>query len=1024
MLALVSLGWQALFGQNQPTTNLEVEHDVWTFMDGAPGSITGMAETSDGFLWFSAPTGLYRFDGTRFELFHSQFGDKLLSTNIYSVFAPPSGGLWVGYAFGGFSFVKNGRVTNYGGKAESSTGSVYHFAENQNGDLWAITGSGLWRFDHSSWQHIGAEWNAPPDSRGEMGFDRRGILWFLASNGPQDSPAGGQLFYLLPGATKFRWAERIRDGVGLREDANEEIVTSPASAPTVRNSGGHTDQPPAYPVLTNGAVQLVDQTGSIWVEPEKAVLIRRPPPGPPGRGLEKDSARNSQTYAFNPVFTARLVDREGDVWIGDEKDVHRFFYSPLIRQEFPGNPEGAAFFTVVPDEHGVVWVVADYDVKASTLYRVSNGSTKVQGSFHGLTAFAYPARDRTFWFGGEGGLWHLTGGKLDQVRLPPVMRKLGSHLQAITEDRLGGMWVSFGRNGFYRLANGVWTPNGGHEDLPKIGVLVEFTDSLGRVWFGYTQNRVAMLDGDRVQVYGPGEGLRLGNVTAICGRGSEIWVGGELGLEEFDHGRFHSINAENEDWLRGITGIAETANGDLWINGLGGIVHLRRSEISESLQNPAHQAKGEHFGRRDGLPGLPPQVRPLKSLVEGTDGRLWFAEDNGLVWLDPSRAEGEASAPPVTIESVSAGDRFYAPVSPQKFPARTSSVQITFAAVSLAHPDAIHFRYKLDETDKSWHETAVANPVGYHNLGPGTYHFSVQATDTNGVWADRVATLQFTIQPAFYQTGWFLALWVAAALTLLYLLYLLRLRQVARQFHMRLDERVAERTRIARELHDTLLQSFQGVLLRFQSASNLLPKRPGEAKQTLDSAIDQGAQAITEGRNAVQGLRSSTVEKSDLAAALTSLGAELTGRDGYVNSTEFHVVVEGAARPLRSDLRDEIFRIGAEAVRNAFDHAQAKRIEVEIRYDEREFRLRVRDDGVGIDPQPLSEGAGSGHYGLRGMRERATLLGGKLAVWSERDAGTEVEVGIPASRAYETSPLLRLSWLAKKLFGGEPEASG
>jgi signal transduction histidine kinase len=256
---------------------------------------------------------------------------------------------------------------------------------------------------------------------------------------------------------------------------------------------------------------------------------------------------------------------------------------------------------------------------------------------------------------------------------------------------------------------------------------------------------------------------------------------------------------------------------------------------------------------------------------------------------------------------------------------------------------------------------------------------------------------------------------------LLWALYRLRLRQVAQQFSMRLEERVGERTRIARDLHDTLLQSFHGLLLRFQAVSNLLLTRPAEAKQTLDSAIDQAAQAITEGRDAVQGLRSSTVVTNDLACAITTLGQELAGGETNPNAAEFHVQVEGTTRDLHPILRDEVYRIAGEAVRNAFKHAQARRIEVELRYDERQFRLRVRDDGKGIDPKLMNEDGRPGHYGLRGMRERAKLLGGKLAVWSELDSGTELELRIPASRAYETSPARRRSWLTEKLSGKDTE---
>jgi signal transduction histidine kinase len=273
------------------------------------------------------------------------------------------------------------------------------------------------------------------------------------------------------------------------------------------------------------------------------------------------------------------------------------------------------------------------------------------------------------------------------------------------------------------------------------------------------------------------------------------------------------------------------------------------------------------------------------------------------------------------------------------------------------------------------------------------------------------------VAPAYYQTYWFRLSCIAAFLGMLAAAYQLRLRQLSREFNLRLEERVNERMRIARDLHDTLLQSFHGLLLRFHTASELFPTRPTDAKQTLDSAIEQAAQAITEGRDAVQGLRSSTVVTNDLALAINTLGEELAGGETNPNAAEFHVDVEGTTRDLHPILRDEVYRIAGEALRNAFKHAEARRIEVEIRYDERQFGLRVRDDGKGIHSKLLNDDERPGHYGMRGMRERAKLLGGKMTVWSELDSGTEVELSIPAANAYATADGRTRSWLAEKFAG-------
>jgi signal transduction histidine kinase len=274
----------------------------------------------------------------------------------------------------------------------------------------------------------------------------------------------------------------------------------------------------------------------------------------------------------------------------------------------------------------------------------------------------------------------------------------------------------------------------------------------------------------------------------------------------------------------------------------------------------------------------------------------------------------------------------------------------------------------------------------------------VIACNNDGVWNEDGAVLDFNIAPAFYQTRWFLGLCILTAMALLYLLYQLRLRQVARQFNMRLEERVNERTRIARELHDTLLQNLHGLLFRFQAARNMLPKRAEEAMESLDGAINRTEQAIAESRDTIKDLRSERVASTDLAELLTQTGRELeSGADTNGNPPIFRVIVEGERRTLSPALQIEVYRIARELLRNAFQHAHAHHIESEIRYDNHLLRVLIRDDGKGMDANVLKEGAQPGHWGLPGVRERAKEIGARLDFWSEAEAGTEVQLAVPIS---------------------------
>ena len=387
-------------------------------------------------------------------------------------------------------------------------------------------------------------------------------------------------------------------------------------------------------------------------------------------------------------------------------------------------------------------------------------------------------------------------------------------------------------------------------------------------------------------------------------------------------------------------------------------------------------------------------------VTKSADGRIWFAAYDGVSVIDPHHLAFNKLPPPVHIEQVIADDKPYDATNGLRLPPHVRYLAIDYTALSLVAPEKVRFRYKLEGEDKDWREVVNDRHVQYTNLPPKHYRFRVLACNNSGVWNEQGDALDFVIPPAWYQTNWFRALCVVAFLALLWGLYQLRVLQLQREFNAALEARVGERTRVARDLHDTLLQSFQALLPRLQAAIYRLPEGAVDARKTLEAVVDQAAEAVTEGRDAVQGLRMSTVEKNDLALAIRTVGEELASAETNHSSPNFKVVVEGTSRNLHAILRDEVYRVATEALRNAFRHAAAQNVEAEIHYDEKYFRLRVRDDGKGIGSEVLRGDGREGHYGLHGMKERAKLVGGKLTIWSEVDGGTEIELIIPASRAY------------------------
>ncbi len=492
----------------------------------------------------------------------------------------------------------------------------------------------------------------------------------------------------------------------------------------------------------------------------------------------------------------------------------------------------------------------------------------------------------------------------------------------------------------------------------------------------------------------------MGAVTAIYGKRGRVWVGGELGLALFDGAGFQPVVSETEFALTSITGIVETSDGDLWVNSGAGLVHIEATETARLSRDPSHHVRVEVFDTLDGVVGSGVRVRPLPTLVQATDGRLWFVTNLGLYSIDPLHIRRNPQPPPVVVESVTANDKVYAPSSGLSLPPRTTSLRIDFAALSLTMPERNRYRYRLDGVDHGWQEARGRGEAFYTNIGPGPHRFRVVASNNDGVWNETGAVLDFVIPPTFVQTKWFIALCSLGAVAVAVTAIRIRFRQAAARMRMRFDERMAERERIARELHDTLLQGTQGLVYKVQSAINHVPEGT-PVRRILEDAVERADRVMSEGRDRIQDLRITSDARGDLPMSLAVVGEELAKG----SSVDFRAVVEGRERVLRIEALREGYHIGREALLNAFLHAQATSIEVQIVYGIDDLLLHVRDDGDGIDTN-IDEAARPGHFGIKGMRERADEIGAALEIWSHHGAGTEVLLRIPAMIAYAERPRL------------------
>jgi signal transduction histidine kinase len=499
----------------------------------------------------------------------------------------------------------------------------------------------------------------------------------------------------------------------------------------------------------------------------------------------------------------------------------------------------------------------------------------------------------------------------------------------------------------------------------------------------------------KVRSYGTDDGLHVGAVTAIDVESDEILIGGDSGMARLRHGRISTLGQDRLDALRGISGIIRSPDGMVWVNSSLGIVRIADDELDKALVEPRHPVEYRLFDSLDGLHGVALQASISSTVGRDQDGRLWFATNQGVSSIDPSHVHRNRTAPPVIIRALDVNGMAYPAQGDVRLPQGTGNIRIQYTATSLTVPERVRFRYRLKGIDDRWQEAGNRREAFYTNLPPGKYHFQVIASNDDGVWNRQGAIVNFHIPPLFYQTRWFLTLCILAAIATMAGSCMLRVRHAAMRARFRIEERLAERERIARELHDTLLQATQGLVLRFQAVAEKIP--PSDPVRALiDRTLDRADDVLAEGRDRVKGLRASADFVQDLPCAFAALGEELLGED----SRRFEVVVEGAVRMLEPMVREELYRIGYEATANAVQHAEADRIELELDYGVDEFRLRVRDNGRGIDDDVLETGGKPGHWGLSGMRERAVKIGATLDIWSRPHSGTEVDVRLPAAIAY------------------------
>jgi signal transduction histidine kinase/ligand-binding sensor domain-containing protein len=972
----------------------QMNRKVWSAADGAPSAVAAIEQTTDGTLWLGCASGLFRFDGIRFVKYPASAEAPLPSPNISTLAVSSDGSLWIGFRFGGVSRLHDGHLYNIV-RDGLPNGTIKSLVWDKDGNLWAATRGGLARLQGNHWEKVAAK--LIPTTYGAM-MDRSGTLWVASED---------RVFAKAAHEEEFR---EIAKRGGLA-GGSPPFALSPQGFVWARTNSGFTRMDlnsgpdlKADPIFEiKGYSPLIfDRAGNLWSGADGAIHLL-------SVSEQKKDSESRRAQELSDAVTQSGVqsifqDGEGDIWVGAGRGLTRIARSNVVPIALP--PCVNWGHTLVARDANTLWVSCANPSFPRGITEIKDGVVAGQKDIPTFTA-AYRDTDGSVWFGGPAGLGHVTSsGQIEMLSIP--VEASNFELQAIIRDHSGGLWLSIIREGVFRLTEGKWRPYGDLAELPHLPAVVITAEPTGALWFGYTENRIARVDGSSVQLMGAKDGLNVGNVTAITIRDSHVWVSGDLGLARFDGKRFLPVSNTVGNAFGGVTGIIETQSGDLWLNGNSGISHIAAAEIEQAIRRSDYHVRAETFDYLDGVPGIAQQLRPIPSALETSDGRLWFATEGGVVFVDSNHISRNALAPPVTIWSLNAnGVRYSAEASGLRLPVHTTDIRLDFTAGSLTLPERVNFRYKLDGFQQNWQEGGGRREAFYTNLSPGTYTFHVVASNNDGIWSSSGATLRFLILPAFYQTLWFYVLCAIAAAALLVVCYRMRMQYVSARVLSRLEDRLAERDRIARELHDTLLQGVQGLILRFQAATDIIPANE-PAREVMERTLERADELLGESRARVRDLRDPTSGLVALADALAKEGEQLAGS----HPVQFRVSTEGITRQVHPIVREEAALIGREALANAFRHAHATRIEAEVTYGDAELRLRIRDDGCGIDPTVLNSGGPPGHWGLLGMRERAVKIRGQLQIWSTHNGGTEIDLRVPASVAYSDAwrPVRRPWW--------------
>lgn len=973
-------------------------HQRWSEGGAAPAPVLAMAQGRDGFIWLATDQGLFRFDGISFERIDARARNGPVDPPS-ALLVTRNGDVWTNLQVSRrFAFYRGGRL--HLSAAPAAPGRIIALAEGADGAIWAMTNNHhveLLRLRNGGWQRFNDARGLPRDEPFSMLMAADGAVWVST---------GGSVSRLAPGESRFQNVLLAPGANGrLSRDPEGRIWLSERRGSYPISGPGGRGVPPRlrFGYRTDDSqirgTPTFDRAGNLWIAMRYGGIQRvaaADPAGAPSQAeasARVESFRNSNGLSSDVTYQL-LEDREGNIWIGTEKGLDKLRPS-TIRSEPMLNAPAAFGDKLMTASDGSVYIG-----QSRTIYRVLPGGDPVPilGDIREPQSIC-EAPDGAVWIAFATDILVWQAGRIRERFDRP---ETGSIVYDCAFDGHGDFWISAAAGGLHRYRRGRWERMFGPADANDYPMMM-VRDTSGHLvlqwrlrtlaWIDYPAHRVTPLD------FGA---ARPDVVTLYPTAQGDVLAAGAFGLARLRAGRIQTRWADLASDGSRINGIVQTPQGETWLAYPAALVRMRSQDLDRAFSDPAFAPPRLALGVNDGL-ATRPHSHSQTSIVQGGDGRIWIATETGTLWMDPGAIERNLLPPAIAIKSVTADGNFYRDPASLALAAATSNIEIDFAALSFADPRQVAVRYRLEGYDSGWIDPGMRRQAFYTNLPPGRYRFHVIAANEAGVWNRDGASVSFEIPPTFFQSGWFLALCVILALALLWFFYRLRVAQIARRIRSRLEERLSERERIARELHDTLLQSVQGLVLRFQSVANKMPVEAAN-RAHLEAALERADEVIAEGRDRVHDLRAAD-QPDDLAEALK----ERAVAAGFDPPLPIRIVVEGRPRPIHPLVSAEIGQIAGEALFNAARHAKAGAVEIAIHFTARQLGVEIRDDGVGIAQDVLAAGHKPGHFGLVGMRERAARIGGSLSIDSHPGLGCTVTITLPARLAFtDHAPRRRL----------------